>query len=142
MAYVASSQKFAKVNGSEFLPKTLYEIVMCLQMHLESLGLIWKLLHDTDRSFVMLKFTVDNVMKEHASSGMGCIVKQAKVLSYDDEEILWQKGYLGSSNPTQLVKILLFLIGMQCALYAGSEHHNLHSIGRNSQFRLVYPNGV
>ncbi len=33
-----------KINSEEFPPKTLYEIVVCFQMHLESLGLFWKLL--------------------------------------------------------------------------------------------------
>ena len=91
-------------------------------MHLESLSLFWKLLDDTDKSFMSLKYTVDNIMKERASSTMCSITKQAKVLSYEDEELLWQKGLLGSSTPAQLVKTLLFLIGMQCALLAGGEH--------------------
>ncbi len=64
-----------KVNGKEFPPKTLYEKVVCFQMHLESLELFWKLLDDMDRCFIMLKYTVDNVMKERASSGSVCITK-------------------------------------------------------------------
>ena len=82
-------------------------------MHLESIRLFWKLLNDSDRCFVTLKYTVDNIMKERASSAMCAVMKQAKVLLYKDEELLWQKGLLGSSNPTQLVKTLLFLIRMQ-----------------------------
>ncbi len=64
-----------KINSEEFPPKTLYEMVMCFQMHLESLGLFWKLLDDHDRSFITLKYTVDNLMKERASSGDVCITK-------------------------------------------------------------------
>ncbi len=83
--------EISKVNRDDFLPKTLYEIVVCLQMHLKLLSLFWKLLDDTDKSFVSLKYTVDNIMKERASSAMCSITKQAKVLSYEDEELLWQK---------------------------------------------------
>ena len=87
-----------KINGEEFPLKILYEMVMCFQMHLKSLGLFWKLLDDHDRSFITLKYTVDNLMKERASSGDVYITKKAKVLSYDDEELLWEKGLLGSST--------------------------------------------
>ena len=81
-------------------------------------------------------------MKERASSGTVCITKQAKVLSYEDEELLWQKRLLGSSIPHQLMKMLLFLISMQCALRVGSEYRNLRWLGFNSQFRMIFPGGV
>ena len=35
-----------KVDGSEFPAKTLYDIIICVQFHLELQGLTWKLLND------------------------------------------------------------------------------------------------
>ncbi len=43
-----------KMNGDEYPPKTIYEMVVCVQMHLEMQGIFWKLLDDSDSSFVQL----------------------------------------------------------------------------------------
>ena len=85
-----------KINGEQFLSKTLYEIMMCVQFHLESIGFAWRLLHDT--RFIDLKFTLDNIMKEHCRDNVGGAVRKAAVLSEVDIDILWENGYLGDSN--------------------------------------------
>ena len=115
--------EITKINGEEYPPKTIYEIIICVQMYLESKGLFWKFFEDIE--FVDLKYTCDNIMKERAKTRLGSYVKQAAVLSYDQEEYLWNNGFLGSSNPEQLVKTVLFLVGIHYVLYAGSEHRAL-----------------
>ena len=35
-----------KVDGSNFPGKTLFEILICLQFHLETIGINWKLLNE------------------------------------------------------------------------------------------------
>ncbi len=81
-------------------------------------------------------------MKERAATGMGSIVKHAQVISYTDEEMMLNSGILGTSNPEQLVNTLLFLLGIHCTLCTGSEHCNLRSLGKNSQFKYRVINGV
>lgn len=80
-------------------------------------------------------------MKERASGGLGSVIHQAQVISYD-ETFLWDNGYLGTSTPELLVRTLLFQIGLHCALCAGSKHRNLRSIGFRSQFHYTMPDGV
>ncbi len=80
-------------------------------------------------------------MKERVKSGMGSFVKQAQVLSYNDEKFLWENGFLGMSNPEQLVKTVLFVIGLHCTLRAGAEHWSLWSIGFRSQLKYFSPDG-
>ncbi len=133
--------KIKKINGEEYPPKTIYEMVICIQMFLETHGLFWKILDDKDEEFIKLRYTYDNLIKEHAKSGMGSYVKQAQVLSYSDEKFLWQNGFLGTSNPEQLVKTVLFILGLHCALRAGAEHHSLSSIGFRSQLKYFFPDG-
>ena len=94
-----------KISGKDFPAKTLYEMVICIQIYLETLGVFWKLLNDSDLEFIQLKYMCDNIMKEHASSGIGGVVCQAEVLSYEDEDFLWENNYLRSSNPEQLLRI-------------------------------------
>ncbi len=92
-----------KLNGQDYPPRTIYEIVMCLQIHLETQGIFWKLLDDSDSAFVELRYTCNNLMKECASSGLGSQVKQAEVISYSDENFLWDNGFLDMTNLEQLV---------------------------------------
>lgn len=131
-----------KINGDDFPPKTIYEMIVCVQIYLESRGIFWKLLDDMDMDFVKLCYTCDNIMKEHASGGLGNVIRQAEVISYDNETFLWKNEYLGSSTPELLVRTLLFQIGLYYTLCAGSEHHNLRSIGFRSQFHYTMPDRV
>ena len=125
-------REVCKINGEQFPAKTLYEIVICVQFHLESIGFMWKLL--SSDSFIDLKFTLDNVMKERCSMNVGGPVRQADVLSQLNIDILWEQNLLGSENPDQLLRTVFFMVGMSCALRAGKEHHKLRSIPFNSQF--------
>ena len=61
------------------LQKTLYQIVICLQFHLEGMGFTWKLLDD--KQFTELCYTLDNIMKERVASGIGIRVKKADIIS-------------------------------------------------------------
>ncbi len=132
--------EICKINGEDYPLKTIYEIIIYVQMLLESHGVFWKFFEDPE--FSDLKYTVDNIMKERAMSGLGSYIKQATVLSFEQEEFLWQNRYLGISNPEQLVKILLFLLGIHYALCVGAEHCALHSIGHNSQFCFIFKEGI
>ena len=73
--------EITKVNGEDYPPKTIYEIVICVQMYLESKGYFFKFFEDEE--FTDLKYTCNNIMKERAKSGLGSYVKQADVLSFD-----------------------------------------------------------
>lgn len=58
-----------KLDGNDFPPKTLYEILISVQFHLESLGICWKLLED--EALKDVKFTRDNLMKSRCRTGLG-----------------------------------------------------------------------
>ena len=62
-----------KVDGSEFPGKTLYDILICLQFHLETMGFGWKLLDEA--MFRDVRFTLDNLMKLRTSQGLGTSIK-------------------------------------------------------------------
>ena len=94
-----------KLDGTDFPAKTLYQIVICVQFHLKSMGLVWKLLDD--KEFTELKFTLDNTMKQRVTNGIGINVKKADIISVVEEDILWESGILGSENPEQLLQTVL-----------------------------------
>ena len=127
-----------KLDGSEFPGKTLYDLVICIQFHLETVGYSWKLLVDPD--FKDIRFTLDNLMKLRTSQGIGTRVRKAEVLSGYDENYLWENGLLGTFNPEVLLKTVVLVIGKGFALRAGAEHRALRSPPFNSQFEFVHDN--
>ena len=122
-----------ELDGSDFPAKTLYQIVVCVQFHLETLGFTWKLLDNKD--FTELRFTLNNVMKQRVSDGIDIVVRQAETISEFDEDLLWFKGVLGTENPTQLLETVVYIVGLTCAVRAGKEHRVLRSIPFESQFK-------
>ena len=125
-----------KVDGSDFPSKTLYDIIICMQFWLETQGFSWRLLNDEE--FKQVRFTVDNLMKLRVQQGIGITVKQAEVLTFTDEDLLWSLGLLGTHNPEVLLHTVLFSLGLTCSLRAGQEHRNLRSIPFKSQFQFLY----
>ena len=125
-----------KLDGSDFPGKTLYDIVICIQFHLETKGYAWRLL--SNDLFKDIKFTLDNMMKLRTSQGIGVSVKRAQVLSFSDEDLLWSLGLLGTHHPDVLLNTCVFLIGKGCALRARKEHHCLRSPPFRSQFQFLH----
>ena len=110
-----------KKNDQEYLGKTLYEMLICIQFHLETLGYYYKLLDD-DR-FADVKYTLDNIMKDRASKGIVRPRRKSDVLSAFDEDVLWETGVVGLTTSQQIQNLVFLIIGMGCAMRAGKEHH-------------------
>ena len=125
-----------KLDGTNFPGKTLYDIIVCLQFHLEMLGFNWKLLNE--QFFSDVRFTLDNVMKQRTAQGIGVSVRKAQILSFTDEDLLWSLGLLGVHSPDVLLNTVVFIIGKGCALRAGKEHHALRSPPFASQFQFLH----
>ena len=125
-----------KLDGGDFPPRTLYDIVICLQFWMEHNGFNWKLISDSE--FQDVKFTLDNMMKQRAAKGIGNEVKQAEVLTFTDKDFLWCQGLLGTHSPQVLLNTVVFLLSLHCSLRAGKEHRILRSIPFCSQFQFLY----
>ena len=55
-------------------------------------------------------------MQEHATSAIGTVKRQAQFISMDIEKKLWEKNILGEENPEKLCNMVLYLVGINCAL--------------------------
>ena len=104
-------------------------------MHGKSL----KLLDDSE--FASVHNCLDNRMKELSHEGCVQPHNQADLISVEQENDMWERHILGSSNPKQLVDTMLYLFGVHFALCAGAEHHAL-CVGPCSQITLHSDGGL
>ena len=124
-----------KMDGSDFPPNTIRELIVMIQMYLHQNNVFWKLYDDVE--FVHLKNVVDNTMKERHGMGLG-VRKCSDIITLSQEEKLFNSGTLGDANPLQLLRTVIYMIGLHCALRGGVEHNNLCRPGCNSQFSIDY----
>ncbi len=127
--------EIVKMNGDEYPLQTLYQMVICIQIFLESQKLYWKLLDKNNMDVVSLFYTLDNIMKERTAKGYG-VKQSASVVSKEAENKMWEQGVLGEDMLKQLLDTVLFLIGMNCALCRGEEHKHLRRPGFNPQLTI------
>ena len=125
-----------KVNGSDYPGRTLYQLYIAIQKHLELNGVFWKLVDGPD--FSKLCCCLDNVMKECAANNIGMVKRQAQVISYSFENKLWEDKKLGEEMPDQLRSTVLFLLGINIGLQAGDEHYNLCRLTSEHPSQLTF----
>lgn len=112
-----------KENEENYASKTLLELVIAIQEEINRIShTSFKFLSDS--KFKRIKLTLDERMKE-ISSETPMIIKKANVIDIDKEATLWDKGYLGSLNPKQLIDSVIFVVGINLALRGRSEHRAL-----------------
>ena len=78
---------------------------------------------------------LDSEMKRLQASGIGIVQQKAEPITFEEEEILWQKRILGDSSPQSLLDTMLYMNGLYFALRGGKEHRNLRH--KPSQIKLI-----
>ena len=75
---------------------------------------------------------MNNLSKRLLSEGIGAEKKQARVVTIEEENELWDKGVMGWHSPKPLFNAVFFYCGMLFCLRGGSEHRQL----KISQFEV------
>ena len=71
-------------------------------------------------------------MKERTALGLG-VRQSSDIILLSHEDKLFVCGALGDENPIQLLRTVLCMLGLHCALRGGVEHQRLRRPGFNSQ---------
>ena len=124
-----------KQDGTEYPGNSLHGLVCAIQRYLKSeCGKNVRFFNDD--FFSKLRTSLDTVMKERSTAGIGVHSKRPEVITLDEENRLWSKNVLGDENGKQLVETLVYLFGLHFALRGGKEHRQLR--WTNSQVALKY----
>ena len=115
---------------------TLYQMIVAIQKYLVTNKIKWKLVHGDD--FEELRTVLDNVMQEQTAQNIGVVKRQAGIISYEAENLLWEKGILGEDTPDKLRNTVLFLLGINVTLRAVEEHNQLRRDMPNMKSQLAF----
>ena len=77
------------------------------------------------KEFKTLQLALDLEMKTSTAQGLGMNVKQSDPVTSDMEDILWEKGILGSHSPRSLLRTVFWLIGVNYGIRGGEEQRKL-----------------
>lgn len=107
-----------KSNGDSYPPNSLRNILSGINRKLVSNGVHVKILDKSDNRFRELHLTLDSICSELHRSGLG-LKKSAQVITIEVEDMLWEKGILGFSNPKVLQNTGFFMLDciLCCVVY-------------------------
>ena len=71
-----------KLDGSEYPPNTVRDLVLMVQMYLHENSMFWKLLDQAE--FMALHNVLDNTMKQRHGEGLG-VCKSSDIITLDHE---------------------------------------------------------
>ncbi len=110
-------------RGGFYPRETLYSLMIMIQMYLSTKG--WTVRFLQENQFVKLKNMLDNQMKDLSKQGYITPKNKAEVITLSQENAMWNQGILGDTSPHTLLYSLMYLLGLQFALWAGEEHKSL-----------------
>lgn len=121
-----------KKDGSEYRAKSVFEFVLTIQtMFRVKKGKIFQFLKDP--VFLPIRNSLNNVMKSLQRQGLGNNPRKCDIITTFMEETLWAGGHLGTTSSKQLLRTLVYLLGVNLGLRTG-EHRQL----RLGMFQVIH----
>ena len=98
-----------KANGCPYPARTLYHLLSGLLRYCRSCHPTCpNFLDPKDARFKKLQGTMDTRFRKLRQEGIGAEVKHASIISTDEENMLWERGILGTSSPLALLRSVIW----------------------------------
>ncbi len=120
---LSNFMEIRKQNSDEYPRETLYEIILSLQHYMSINGWNIKLLDHPNLG--LFRNILDNWMKQLSKHSVVRERQQAKPITIEEENAMWELGVLGDDTPEKLFNTLLYLISLYFALHACDKHKSL-----------------
>ena len=113
-------------NGSPYSPKTLLQLATNLQSYaLKENPNSCRFMDSKNPVFKPFHNVLNNTSRKLLSEGIGATKNQARVVTPNEESMLWEKGTIGTHSPNALLNAVFFYCGMYFCLRGGEEHREL-----------------
>ena len=115
-----------KKDGSKYPASTIYLLLCGLQRVMRLTNTEpFDIFNKKDARFQEFHRTMESVFQALQTEGIGAESKQVKMITAEEEALLWEKGILGDSSPTALLRSVFFMNGKNFCLGGGREHRRL-----------------
>ena len=126
-----------KKSGEPYPGPTLYQLLIAIQKYLKLKKIDWNIVYGPE--FNEVRTVLDNVMQERTAENVGVgDKKQAKIITYEIEEDLWERGFLGTYTPEKLRTTTYYIIGINLYLRAVGEHYALRRWMPNQESQITF----
>ena len=112
-------------DGKPYPPASLKSLISALNRILQANKAPFSVFDKKDPQFRDLMLTLDSVSSELHREGIGAQCKSASVITYENENILWEKGLLGDDSPRMLQHTVFFYAGLQFCLRGIQEQYDM-----------------
>lgn len=82
-------------------------------------------LDQKDGNFKKLHGTMDNHFRSLRQLGVGAKVNHAKLITSEEEDLMWERGVMGTNAPLALLRAVFYYNGKKFLLRGGAEHRGL-----------------
>ena len=114
-----------KPDGQPYPGKTLLMITMGLLRYLREKDVNVNIIGKNDANFVKFRKVLKARMEELRAAGIGTHVKKTSFITAEQEDILWNKGLLGSHSSEALLNTVFFYNVKLFSLLSIEEHRSL-----------------
>ena len=131
-----------KTDGSLYPPKSIYQLLCGLLRYMRQQDAFApNFLDRKDGRFRELHGTCESVFRQLREKGVGADPKETPSISKVEENVLWERGILGTSTPLMLQRAVFFAVGKVFHLRGGAEQRQLkisQLIRKSNPDRYVY----
>ena len=115
-----------KQDGSSYPAKTVYHLLSGILRYMrEKDPYAQNFLDQKDGAFKKLHGTMDTHFQSLRQQGVGAKVNHAKVITSEEERLMWEHGVMGITSPLALLRAVFYYNGKKFLLRGGAEHHGL-----------------
>ena len=107
-------------SGGPYSSKSLLQLLNNLQIYAnEQNPAAFNFMDSKNPEFKSLHHVINNHFKKLLSNGIGVKTKQARVVTAQEEGVLWEKGVVGTDSPAPLQNAIFFYCGLYFCLRGG-----------------------
>ena len=133
-----------KKDGTSYPAKTVYHLLSGILRYMrEKDPYAPNFLDQKDGAFKKLHGTMDTHFRALRQQGVGAKVNHAKIITSEEECLMWERGVMGTTSPLALLRAVFYYNGKKFLLRGGAEHRGLKfsQLQRTSNAYIYTENG-